>query len=114
MSELAHHCAYCHTATAARSIRRHYKDVHPQLLPYEPLHREQVYGLAQLGCGKGQCMLCAQTSNNVQSHQCGVLFRLSILLGQTYDVSHFPVMPIMLRALPTEFRRLSHRTQHRG
>ena len=102
MSELANHCAYCHSAIAARSIRRHYTDAHPQLLQYEPLHRAQVYGLAQLGSGKGQCMLCEQTCNNVQRHQCGVLFQLSVLLGQTYDVSHFPVMPIMLRALPAD------------
>ena len=102
MSELANHCAYCHTAIAARSIRRHYKNAHPQLLQYEPLHRDQVYGLAQLVSGKGQCMLCEQTCNNVQRHQCGVLFQLSVLLGQTYDISHFPVMPIMIRALPTD------------
>ena len=88
MSELANHCAYCHSATAARSIRRHCADAHPQLLQYEPLHRAQVFGLAQLGSGKGQCMLCEQTCNNVQRHQCGVLFQLSVLLGQTYDVSH--------------------------
>ena len=31
-----------------------------------------------------------------------MLFQLSVLLGQTYDVSHFPVMPIMLRALPDD------------
>ena len=35
MSELANHCAYCHSAIAARSIRRHYRDAHPQLLQYE-------------------------------------------------------------------------------
>ena len=102
MSELANHCAYCHSAIAARSIRRHYKDAHPQLLQYEPLHRTQVYGFAQLGSGKGQCILCDQASHNVQSHQCGVLFQFSVMLGQTYDVSHFPVMPVMLRTLPED------------
>ena len=61
-----------------------------------------MYGLAQLGSGKGQCILCEQASNNVQSHQCGVLFQLSVMLGQTYDVSHFPVMPVMLRTLPED------------
>ena len=102
MSELANHCAYCHSAIAARSIRMHYKDAHPQLLQYEQLHRTQVYGLAQLGSGKGQCILCEQTNNNVQSHQCGVLFQISVMLGQTYDVSHFPVMPVTLRTLPED------------
>ena len=102
MSELANHCAYCHSAIAARSIRRHYRDAHPQLLQYEQQHRAQVYGLAQLGSGKGQCILCEQASNNVQSHQCGVLFQLSVMLGQTYDASHFPVMPVMLRTLPED------------
>ena len=37
MTELAHHCAYCHCAIAARSIRKHYRDCHAQLLTYEPL-----------------------------------------------------------------------------
>ena len=74
MKELSNHCAYCHSAIAARSIRRHYRDCHAQLLPFETLHRDQVYGLANLGSGKG-----------------------TIMLGQTYDVSHFPVMPVMMR-----------------
>ena len=91
MSAFAHHCAFCHRAIAARSIRRHYKDAHPQLLVFEPLHREQVYGVANLGSGKGHWILCEQSCTNVQHHQCGVLFQISVLLGQTYDVSHFPV-----------------------
>lgn len=99
-SELAHHCAYCHNAIAARSIRGHYKDAHPQLLAYESLHRDRVHGSAQLGSGKGQCLLCEQTCNNVQRHQCGVLFQINVMLGQTYDASHFPIMPIMIHAIP--------------
>ena len=66
-------------------------------MPFEPLHRDQVYGLANLGSGKGICILCDQSCNNVRTHQCGVLMQLSIMLGQTYDVSHFPVMPVMMR-----------------
>ena len=97
MKELSNHCAYCHSAIAARSIRRHYRDCHAQLLTFEPLHRDQVYGLANLGSGKGICILCDQTCNNVRTHQCGVLLQLSIMLGQTCDVNHFPVMPIMMR-----------------
>ena len=42
MNELANHCTYCHSAIATRSIRRHYKDAHPQLLQHEQLHRAQV------------------------------------------------------------------------
>ena len=97
MKELSNHCAYWHSAIAARSIRRHYRDCHAQLVPFEPLHRDQVYGLANLGSGKGICILCDQSCNNVRTHQCGVLMQLSIMLGQTYDVSHFPVMPVMMR-----------------
>ena len=97
MQELSHHCAYCHSAIAARSIRKHYRDCHAHLLAFEPLHKDQVYGLANLGSGKGTCILCDQACNNVRTHQCGVLLQLSIMLGQTYDVSHFPVTPVMMR-----------------
>ena len=97
MKELSQHCAYCHSAIAARSMRKHYRDCHAHLLPFEPMHKDQVHGLANLGSGKGTCILCDQSCTNVRTHQCGVLLQLSILLGQTYDVSHFPVMPVMMR-----------------
>ena len=97
--EIAHHCVFCHLAVPARSIRKHYGERHQGLLVYEALHRDQVYGLANLGSGKGTCVLCAQQCNDVRTHQCGVLLQISILLGQTYDVSHFPVMPTMMRPL---------------
>ena len=64
MIGLAHHCAYCHCAIAARSIRKHYRDCHAQLLTYEPMHKDQVYGLANLGSGRGTCVLCSQTCPN--------------------------------------------------
>ena len=67
------------------------------MLPFEPLYRDQLYGLANLGNGKGICILCDQTCNNVRTHQCGILLQLSIMLGQTYDVSYFPLMPVMMR-----------------
>ena len=52
VSELAHHCTYCHNAINARSIRKHYKDAHPQFLAFEHLHKAQIYGLAsQPGVG---------------------------------------------------------------
>lgn len=97
MSELAHHCVYCHCAIDARSIRKHYRDCHAQLLTYEPMHKDQVNGLANLGIGRGTCILRNQICNNVQQHQCGILTQLSIMLGQIYDVSHFPIMPTMIR-----------------
>ena len=97
MTELAHHCAYCHCAIAARSIRKHYRDCHAQLLTYESMDKDQVYGLANLGSGRGTCVLCSQACNNLQQHQCGVLMQLSITLGQICDVSHLPIMPVMIR-----------------
>ena len=99
--EIAHHCVFCHLAVPARSIRKHYGERHQGLLVYEALHRDQVYGLANLGSGKGTCVLCAQQCKDVRTHQCGVLLQISILLGQTYDISHFPVMPTMMRPLQT-------------
>ena len=56
---LVSHCVFCHLAVPARSIRKHYGERHQGLLVYEALHRDQVYGLANLGSGKGTCVLCA-------------------------------------------------------
>ena len=57
ISELAEHCAYCYCAIAVRSIRKYYKDdVYPQLLAFEPLHKDQIYSLANLGSGRGTCI----------------------------------------------------------
>lgn len=91
---------FCHLAVPARSIRKHYGEQHQGLLVYEALHRDRVYGLANLGSERGTCILCAQPCNDVQNHQCDILLQISILLGQTYDVSHSPRMPPMIRPLP--------------
>ena len=69
------------------------------MLIYEALHRDQVCGLANPGSGKGTCILNAQSCNYIRTHQCGVLLQISILLGQTNDISHFSVMPPMIRPL---------------
>ena len=97
--EIAHHCVFCHLAVPARSIRNHCGERYQGLLVYEALHRDQVHGLANLGSGKGTHVLCAQQCNDVRTHQCGILLQISILLGQTHDVSHFPVMPTMMHPL---------------
>ena len=96
-SELAHHCAFCHLAIPARSIRKHYGEQHQGLLAFEAAHRDTVYGLANLGSGRGTCILCEQKSTDISQHQCGVLLQINILLGQSYDASHFPAMPTMIR-----------------
>ena len=97
ISELAHHCAYCHQAIPARSIRKHYSEQHQGLLAFEAVHMDSVYGLVNLGSGRGACIFCEQKSNDIRQHQCGVLLQISTLLGQTYNASHFPVMPTMIR-----------------
>ena len=60
ISELAHHCAYCHQAIPARSIRKHYSEQHQGLLAFEAVHRDIVYGLANLGSGRGTSFLVSR------------------------------------------------------
>ena len=93
-TELSQQCAF-----SSPPIRKPYKDTHPQLLIYEPHCREQVRGLANLGSGKGICVLCNSTCKDVRTHECGVLLQLSGFMGQTYDPTHFPCMPVMMKAL---------------
>ena len=64
---------------------------------FEAIHREHVHGLANLGSGKGQCVLCMQQCTDVRNHQCGVLMQVSVLLGQIYDAAHLPIMPVRMR-----------------
>ena len=33
--------------------------------------------------------------------------QVSVLLGQTYDASHFPIMPVMMRPASNESQRIS-------
>ena len=68
---------------------------------------DHVHGLAHLGGGKGQCGLCMQQCTDIRNHQCGVLMQVSVLLGQTYDASHFPIMPVMMRPASNESQRIS-------
>ena len=93
-TELSQQCAF-----SSPPIRKPYKDTHPQLLIYEPHCREQVRGLANLGSGKGICVLCNSTCKDVRTHECGVLLQLSGFMGQTYDPTRFPCMPVMMKAL---------------
>ena len=102
IAELTNHCAFCYLAVPARSIRRHCGEQHQGLLLFEAIHREHFHGLVNLGCGKGQCVLCMQQCIDIRNHQCGVLMQVNVLLGQTYDVAHFPIMPVMMRPTSNE------------
>ena len=95
MAELASHCAYCHSVISSRAIRKHYADAYPYLEGFAKHARDQIHGLANLGSGKGICVLCQQSCRDVRHHACGVRYQLSVLIGQTYDPEHFPYMPIM-------------------
>ena len=70
---------------------------HQGLLAFEAIHRDHVHGLANLGSGKGQCVLYMQQCIDIRNHQCGVFLQVSVLLGQTYDAGYFPIMPVMMR-----------------
>lgn len=88
VSELAHHYAFCHLVIPVRSIHKYYGEQHQGLL---------AFGVANLGIGRGICILWEQKSIDIDPHQCGVLFQINTLQGQTYDASHFPIMPTMIR-----------------
>ena len=98
MAELANHCAYCHSAISSCAIRKHYTDAYPHLDGFAKHARDQIHGLANLGSGKGICVLCQQSCRDVRNHACGVLYQLSVLMGQTYDPEHFPCMSVMMRS----------------
>ena len=98
MAELASHCAYCHSVISSRAIRKHYADAYPYLEGFAKHARDQIHGLANLGSGKGICVLCQQSCRDVRNHACGVLYQLNISMGQIYDPEYFPYIPIMMRS----------------
>ena len=94
IKELSCHCAFCHCQIAARSIHKHYTDQHPQMVAHAAQYAAHVVGLANIGSGRGRCSFCDKECRNVRSHECGVLFQLSAMLGYTFQPEHFPVMPV--------------------
>ena len=109
---MAHHCVFCQLVVPARSIRKHYGEQHQGLMVYEYLHRDQIYGLANLGNGRGTCVLYAQTCTDIQNHQYGILLQINILLGQIYDISHFPTIPLRMTMLLHYFQELVQLVKH--
>ena len=97
ITELSCHCAFCHCQIAARSIRKHYTDQHPMMVAHADQYQSHVLGLANIGSGRGRYSFCDKECRNVRSHECGVLFQLSAMLGYTYQPEHFPVMPVMMK-----------------
>ena len=98
IKELSCHCAFCHCQIAARSIHKHYTDQHPLMVTHADQYQSHVLGLANIGSGRGRCSFCDKECRNVRSHECGVLFQLSAMLGYTFQPEHFPVMPVMMKA----------------
>ena len=98
IKELSCHCAFCHCQIAVRSIHKHYTDQHPQMVAHADQYAAHVVGLANIGSGRGRCSFCDKECRNVRSHECGVLFQLSAMLGYTFQPEHFPVMPVMMKA----------------
>ena len=98
VSELSHHCAFCHYQIAARSIHKHYTDQYPQLIAFATQYQAHVLSLANIGSGRGRCSFCDKECRNVRSHECGVLFQLAAMLGHTFQPEFFPVMPVMMKA----------------
>ena len=98
INEIANHCTFCHMRIAARSIRKHFTECHPDLVPLAEHFREHVHGMANIGGGRGRCSFCDSECRDTRSHECGVLFQISIIMGLIFQPEHFPIMPVMQKA----------------
>ena len=98
INEIANHCTFCHMRIAARSIRKHFTECHPALVPLAEHFREHVHGMANIGGGRGRCSFCDSECRDTRTHECGVLFQISLMMGHTFQPEHFPIMPVMQKA----------------
>ena len=98
INEIANHCTFCHCRIAARSIRKHFTECHPDLTPLAEHFREHIHGMANIGGGRGRCNFCDSECRDTRTHECGVLFQISIMMGYTFQPEHFPIMPVMQKA----------------
>ena len=96
-SELATRCAFCHVQVHAKAMLRHYRDSHPDLLRHAQMHQDFIHGLANFGSGRGECPMCRIKTQNVQKHQCCVVYQLAAMTGHIFQPEHFPTMPCMMR-----------------
>ena len=90
INEIANHCTFCHMRIAARSIRKHFTECHPALVPLAEHFREHVHGMANIGGGRGRCSFCDSECRDTRAHECGVLFQLSLMMGYTSSPNIFP------------------------
>ena len=51
--------------------------------------------MANIGGGRGRCSFCDSECRDTRTHECGVLFQISIMMGHTFQPEHFPIMPVM-------------------
>ena len=98
ITEIANHCTFCHCRIAARSIRKHFTDCHPDLAPLAEHFRDHIYGMANIGGGRGRCSFCDSECRDTRFHECGVLFQISIMMGYIFEPEYFPIMPVMQKA----------------
>ena len=67
---------------------------HSHLIPLVANYKEYIIGLANLGSGRGRYCFCDRECRDISNHDCGILFQLSAMLGQTFQPQYFPVMPV--------------------
>ena len=107
INEIANHCTFCHMRIAARSIRKHFTECHPDLVPLAKHFRDHVQGMANIGGGRGRCSFCDSECRDIRAHECGVLFQISVMMGHTFQPEHFPIMPVMQKASRTDTTEFS-------
>ena len=107
INEIANHCTFCHMRIAARSIRKHFTECHPDLVHLADHFRDHVQGMANVGGGRGRCSFCDSECRDTRTHECGVLFQISIMMGHTFQSEHFPIMPVMQKPPGPELPNLA-------
>ena len=91
-SELATRCFLSCTGSCQSHVTPHYRDSHPDLLRHSQIHQDFVHGF-----GRGECPMCRIKTQNVQKHQCCVVYQLADMTGYIFQPEHFPTMPCMMR-----------------
>ena len=90
-----------HIQVHAKAMSRHYCDSHPDLLRHTQMHQDFIHGLANFGLGREECPMCRIKIQNVQKHQCCVVYQLAAMTGHIFQPEYFPIIWDKVRCLLT-------------
>ena len=75
INEIANHFTFCHMQIAARSIRKHFTECYPDLVPLADHFRDHVQGMANIGGGCGRCIFGDSECRDTKRMNVGSSFR---------------------------------------